>query len=449
MAENKSPIPVLTDPERFPLLEDLSLLNTLRQGADAPRYNFQSGDRLTAAALEKVKAYQQRIAGRESLLPGQVPAWLSSYVKEQLTHVPFYANRPLDFLQHPTISRKDLAREPWHFVSHQANLNDLLVYQTSGTTGPAMDVNFDAVSQACWIPQLESILQRHQITFSYHPQRVAIALICAQQQTLTYASLSTYLQGAGVLKINLNPADWPTPASRVRYLEAVNPEVLTGDPLAFTALLALKPRLTPRAMVSSAMHLTDTLKAALEAWFQCPVLDIYSLTECRMIACREGDAYRTIRPDLYLEVFAREEDRLLPAGNVGELVVTGGINPFLPLIRYRTGDTASLQVRDGVQYIHHLQARAPVVFYNAQEIPVNNVDISRAMMAFSLAGFTLHQQADGGLRFNGWSNNVSASAVKTVLMRFFGPRLLSVEIHPVTMAGNVPKVTYTSAYTTP
>lgn len=42
---------------------------------------------------------------------------------------------------------------------------------------------------------------------------------------------------AGLAKINLHPDDWRDPDDRARYLDALAPEIVAGDPISFAALL--------------------------------------------------------------------------------------------------------------------------------------------------------------------------------------------------------------------
>ncbi len=412
MEEIRKPVAALTDKERFPLLRDLTFLNQLKQDLCAPKYNFQSGDRLQHHHLKKVHEYAASLKTATFQQSNKIPAWMNDYLKWCVDTVPFYKGSSNSFEELPTMRRADIHAAPWSFVSGECNLNDLLVYQTSGTTGPAMNVLFDPISQASWISQLESVLARFDISLTRGSGSTAIALICDQEQTLTYASLSTYLEGAGVLKINLNKNEWKREQDRIEYLERYNPEILTGDPFAFLSLLSLKPKITPKALVSSAMKLTSGIRQLLEDYFRCPVLDIYSLTECRMIAVAETpDRHRAIRPELFLEIFHPEKDIPLQEGERGELVVTGGINPFLPMIRYRTGDFCSLKIEDGTPYLINLEARTPVFFYRHDNTFVNNVDISRALMDLPLAGFNLHQHTDKRMVFKGWSDVPNLEAV--------------------------------------
>lgn len=444
---NKGPCIGLSDTERFPLLNDINLLHELRQDEWAPNFNFMSGDRITAHHLQEVEQYALSIrTARRFWNENQQPDWLERYWKSCTAEVPFYKYRSGDFRSQPCITREDIRRQPWLFVSEKAKLNDLLVYQTSGTTGAPLDVLFDPVSQACWLPQMQSVLDEYGVFIGEQGRKVAIALICSQATTLTYASLSTYLNGAGILKLNLNTAEWKYPSHPVKYLEKYNPEILTGDPFAFMALLQLKPEISPKALISSAMKLNDGIRKELEGYFNTPVLDVYSLTECRNIAVFEGNKYRAIRPELYLEVFHPEKDEPLPCGERGELVVSGGNNPFLPLIRYRTGDFCCLKIEDGVPYLEELEARKLTIFYSLEGALVNTIDISRKMTRYPLSGFRLHQSENLSLQFEAWTNEDVCGQISSDLLGIFGQVQISIKLNSAESGLSEKVVTYTSDF---
>ncbi|MBU1108759.1 MAG: AMP-binding protein [Candidatus Riflebacteria bacterium] len=439
--------PALTDDERFPLLSDLSFLKELRQDSCGPRYNFRSGDRLTTECLAKVQHYNEGLKAKAFWRPGEIPSWLPAWLDWCRSTVPAYRNYATSFLQNHSLRREQIARAPWNFVSDECSVDDLLVYNTSGTTGAPMDVLFDPVSQAVWIPQLESILAADDIVIEGGAGRVSICLVCLQESTLTYASLSTYLRGAGVLKINLNPADWNDSHDRISYLEKYNPEILTGDPFTFLALADLAPAIRPKALISSAMTLQTGVRKRLEAQFGCPVYDIYSLTECRMIGVsKRPGVHRLIRPELYVEILHPDHDKAVADGERGEITVTGGINPFLPLIRYRTGDFASLRYTDSMIEICDFEGREPIIFMTVDGRFLNNVDISRAMMEFELAAFTLHQRKDRSVEFTGWGADVSEAEIQRVMQNLFGA---AVSCHITIKTDGLPegkKVQYSSEF---
>ena len=446
MDASSDPQIALTDAERFPLLNDLSFLNTLKQDALAPKFNFKSGDRLNALQLSKVKAYKKNYYSTKLFWnEGQPPLWLMDYVQWCFDTVPFYQNKGNQFDSFPTMHRDDIRKQAPLFVSNEANLEELLVYYTSGSTGAKLDVLFDAVSQANWLPQIESVLEDFAISITESSNTTAIALICAQEKTLTYASLSTYLGGAGILKINLNPSEWSHPDNAKKYLEKYKPQILTGDPLAFMALLALQPELRPKAMISSAMKLTTGTKNKLEHYFKCPVIDVYSLTECRNIAYATEIGHKVIRPDLFLEIFDEHHDVPLPNEKRGELVVTGGSNPFLPLIRYRTGDFCSLKIVDGIPYLIDLEARNPVIFFTKSDLKINNIDISNRLSHLPLAGFKMHQRKDKVIEFIGYSNDISPKEIIQLLNVVFKNDIeIQATIEKISQNNTVDKTQYSS-----
>jgi phenylacetate-CoA ligase len=193
------------------------------------------------------------------------------------------------------------------------------------------------------------------------------------------------------------------------------------------------------------MKLTDGTRKKLEQYFNCPVLDIYSMTECRMVAVAENQRHRAIRPDLYLEVFDKDHDILLSYGEIGELVVTGGSNPFLPLVRYRTGDFCKLEMEKGIPFLIDLEARSPVPLYNKNGKLINNIDVSREMSTYPLTGFTLHQHKNLHLVFTGWSEEDLALEVEDSLKEMFGEDMpVTVSIKSTNNDKVYKTVTYTS-----
>ncbi|MDV7137766.1 AMP-binding protein [Maribacter sp. TH_r10] len=447
MEENRGPQLGLTDRERFPTIDDFSLLNQLRQDAYAPTFNFKSGDRLTMEHLQKVRHYEAEILQKNQTFwkAGEQPSWMGSYLKWCHSTVPYFMGKGKELAKYPTISRNELRDIPHLMVSKEADLEDLLVYHTSGSTGPIMDVLFDPVSQASWLPQIISVLDNFGINMEMGKDKVAIAMICAQEKTLTYASLSSYLEGAGILKLNLNPAEWSNPNDAISYLEKYNPQVLTGDPTAFMALHGLQPKIRPKAMISSAMALNKNTQKVLEQYFRCPVIDVYSLTECRNIAYATENGHRAIRPDLYLEIFDPNEDILLPNGERGELTVTGGNNPFLPLVRYRTGDFCGIELKDGIPYLIDLEARQPVVFRTKTGRIINTIDISRALSRYPLVGFKMHQSKNIKIDFKGFSNETIQPDITKVLREILKDEVpLKVEIKKIAVDKNYGKSSYST-----
>src|SRR5262245_36071399 len=157
----------LTDAERFPLLTDAGrrMLVRLREHPHAPRYNYPSGERLRADGLAAVRRYAERLrVERVGWRFGEMPPWLRRFVAHCRREVPFHRERrdwTDDFFALPPIDRADLRREPWAFVPDSADLTDLVVYTTSGTTGQRLPVYSHPEVPNCYLPLIETALAAH------------------------------------------------------------------------------------------------------------------------------------------------------------------------------------------------------------------------------------------------------------------------------------------------
>src|SRR5262249_27896082 len=104
----------------------------------------------------------------------------------------------------------------------------------------------------------------------------------------------------------------------------------------------------------------------------------------------------------------------------GEIVVTGGRNPFLPLLRYRTGDSAGMAFGAGAPRLLGLEGRLPVLFKSATGKAINNMDVTQAMESLSFPQFSLHQHADGWLRCRVRGHASPRDAIHKALRDLFG-----------------------------
>ncbi|HVE53075.1 MAG TPA: AMP-binding protein, partial [Ramlibacter sp.] len=181
-------------------------------------------------------------------------------------------------------------------------------------------------------------------------------------------------------------------------LEALQPEVIAGDPISFDALLRLPVRLRPRAILSVGMMLSPALRDALAARFACPVLDLYSMNEAGPIGVFDAAAggHVLLQPRLYVEILD-PQGRPVPEGTRGEITLSGGFNFCLPLLRDRTGDHAALAHGADGPVLLGLQGRKPVRFRRSDGDWINNIDVTHALASLPLPRYGLHQRVDGAL----------------------------------------------------
>jgi phenylacetate-CoA ligase len=436
----------LTEADRFPLLTDRSraMLRGLQQNAYAPRWTYQCGERLDAAGLADVQAYAARQnTERRGWKFGCAPDWVADFVERCRREVPFYRDRltrdPL-----ATCDREDLRREPWSFVPDSADIADLIVYRTSGTTGNLIHLPAHPTAPARYLPLFQAALAAHGVLL-IGGDRVSLIQVAAQVRTYTFASVSSYLEGAGYAKINLNPGDWNAGNDREMFFDDCAPEIVTSDPFALEQLATLPLRARIKGILSSATLLLPALRDRLQRHFGCPVIDIYSMNETGPIAFARSDSdadeHEILPHNLYVEILD-ESGWPVPPGERGEIVVTGGVNPFLPLVRYRTGDFGSLSFREDVPRLVGIERRRPVVFRAADGAPVVSISVTTALFRIPLPFFSLHQGRDGSLTFRTRCNSTVEHDVYTALVDLFRKSTLNIEQVPLEVAWSGKSIQY-------
>ncbi|MGH7294632.1 MAG: AMP-binding protein [Polyangiaceae bacterium] len=431
-----------------PLVDDRGLRSIERIAAHpcAPRWNRVAGDRLDALDLRAVRAFRDALARGRAPFGSAPPAPLLAWARDRRPRVPSWRTRVPDarsfetaWAAIATTSREDLAVRPESLVPDDAQLDRMIVYRTAGTTGHALLVPHDRRAAACYLPLLETALALRGLDARFGHDDV-VMLVGAQARTVTYATALAVWDQAGFAKLNLTPGEWPGVDAPARFFAELAPALLTGDPVAFAELMGRGVRARPRALVTTAVAMGAVLRARLEAWFAAPVIDWYSLTETGPIgyACARGDGgYHVLPHDLFVEVVDAAGDPVAP-GKRGEIAVTGGRNPFLPLLRYRTGDWGRVDLApcacgDPMPRIVELEGRAPVVLRAATGRAVNPVDVSGVLREHPIVQHELVQRADGSceLALRGVAGEpLDAASVERDLRALFGDVRLTVRLDP-------------------
>jgi phenylacetate-CoA ligase len=306
----------------------------------------------------------------------------------------------------------------------------LINYRTTGTTGHPLLIASHPLVAASYLSFHKRALRRFGVEPRHHRGQVGVVLLGFQKQCFTYVSVTPAMDDSGLAKLNLHPDDWRTPSDRGRYLEALNAEILTGDPLSFAELLRLNVALTPRALLSTSMTLLPALRALLEHRFQCPVLDLYSLNEAGPIAVFDPavSGHVLLQHRLYVEILDPDDHPVAP-GQRGEITLTGGFNFCLPLVRYRTGDFAELTNVGNEPVLRALEGRSPVTFRTQSGESINNIDVTHVLKDLPLAQFSLQQRADGSLDFSYSGASGSPVEVRERLLSLFGKKQ-RLRVHP-------------------
>lgn len=397
------------DGNRTPLLDDAgrALLARMREHPDAPRWTYAVGDRLVAADLDALDHFRAALTTGRATRDHAVPPSVLAAIARARETVPRLRDLPSGDLaarweELPTSTRAELAAAPWEWVPTDTSLTHLLVYRTAGTTGHPVEVPHHPLAVASYLPLVEAALAAHGVVLPHAPDAVSCLLVSAQLKTYTYATVLSGWGGAGFSKINLRPTDWPSTGACTRWMSAWDAPLVNGEPVAFAELLAMDAPIRPRAMLSTSNALTPGLVAEVRERLGAALIDWYSTVETGPIAyaCPRGDLH-VLPHDVHVEV-VDPDSRAVPPGARGEIVVSGGRNPFLPLLRYRTGDTARLVTAacacgDPAPRLLDLEGRTPVVFRARDGTPVGPVDVSRRLRELPLLLHRLRQRPNGAL----------------------------------------------------
>jgi len=377
-----------------------AMLDFMAEHPSAPTFRNQSGNRLLDHEVAELREFEQKhIHQPITWTPGLIPDWLRQFIAHVFTHVPYYralGSAPQQFTDIPTISRADLAADIAAFVPDTVPLERLINFRTTGTTGHPMLIASHPVVAARYLTFHKRALLLNGIRLRHGRGQVGVVLVGFQQRCFTYTSVTPTMDDSGLAKINLHVDDWREPEDRARYLDALAPEVMTGDPLSFAELAKLELTNLPRALISVSMAMSAGMRQMLETRFRCPVLDIYSLNEVGPVAVYDAavGGHLLLQPELYVEVLD-SNDQPVEAGQRGEICLSGGFNFCMPLLRYRTGDFAAMASSVKGPMLLDLAGRSPVRFQTRTGAWVNNIDITHALQALPLPQYGFHQRADG------------------------------------------------------
>lgn len=415
--------PEISEAERFPILtpEGRRFLHALREHPQAPRWNWPNGEQLDEQGLQRVIEFAEALRLHEPDPRDGLPDWIPGFADFCLDEVPFYRQRTsagTAFDDIPSCSRDDLAPTVWSFVPDSQPLDHLIVFSSSGTTGHPAKMPTHPWTAACGVPLLEQALATYGVELPRGVDQVALTNIVSYPGAYTTAIVVAWLQEAGCLRVNLESGVWRDVADRKAYIDHWDAPVILGDPLAFRSLNAVDLDTQPRALMSSIATLTPAFKDDLERRYGAPVFDMYALTEAGIVAVGTEHGFEVLPHDLYVEVLD-EHDQPCPEGVRGEITLTGGRNPFCPLLRYRTGDFASLIHQGGRCRLIDLEGRDPVLFRTPDGRAIHSMEVSRALRRLPLIQFSLSQNSGTEFEFQ-YLGDVNEEQIRAELAELFG-----------------------------
>ncbi|KZY39717.1 MULTISPECIES: hypothetical protein [unclassified Oleiphilus] len=416
------------DYERMPNLDESgsARLKHLVDQPHAPIFRNQSGHHLAQHELDELGHFTREETNLNASACAGENKWIDPFLGKCLESVPFYKHYDKSvqrFEDYPTIDRSDLSVSITDFVPDHLPLDRIIAYETSGTTGHALTIPSHPIVAARYSAYHKKALLWNYVDTGEFRSDLAVILAGFQESCFTYASVSPYLNNKALLKLNFHPNDWGSPDDRELYIDLNKPDLISGDPISLSELSMIPFRHRPKAILSTSMTLLKAVRDDFESRYKCPILDLYSLNEVGPVGCsvpgKEG--FRLLQSKLLVEILDANGNPV-DCGERGEIVLTGGFNDYLPLIRYRTGDFGRLELEDGHWYIRDLEGRPPVQYKTKDGVWLNNVDVTHMLQKFPLSQFSLHQYAEGTLTIT-LPNETYSDSIKQLLETKLGQQV--------------------------
>jgi len=301
----------------------------------ARKIGLATGRPLTLAALRE---WQRRAIG-ETL----------DYVRSRS---PFYRRLLADFprgplpdlrslAEFPFTRATDLQRDPLEFLCvSQDRIARIVTLRTSGTTQAPKRLFFTR-------DDLELTIDffHHGMSTLVSPGRRVLILLPGQLPNSVGDLLARGLARMDVAGIVHGPVQDPEAVLDRIVRDEI--DCLVGIPVQVLAL-ARHPKGGQAAdriasVLLSTDYIPDAVSEALWRAWGCAVFHHYGMTEMGLgggVACRAFDGYHLREADLFFEIVDPDSGKPVPDGEPGEVVFTTLTRQGMPLIRYRTGDSA-------------------------------------------------------------------------------------------------------------
>jgi phenylacetate-CoA ligase len=252
-----------------------------------------------------------------------------------------------DLAKIPILEKAEVRAHWRSFIDERLDPRKLISRHTSGTTGTPVDLVRDVEQESTSFAYADG--RHHEIAGMRRGRNKSVSLgghlVAAPDQTrppfwvLNRPGRQLYMSS-----YHLSPAYMDS------YIDAIrkfSPDYIEGYPSSVYALARhiTRNRLPPiklKAVFTTAETLYDDHREAFSRAFGCKTYNQYGCGEMAMFVaeCQAGSMH--ISCDYGIIEVLDDDDRPVPAGQVGQLVCTSLVNFTQPFIRYRVGDLGAL-----------------------------------------------------------------------------------------------------------
>ena len=278
-------------------------------------------------------------------------------------HVPYYARlfRSIgfdptsvatlgDLKRLPLLTKADILSDLDQFIATNIDRRDMIVEETSGTSGSPLKVYWHKEFYP-WIYALLEVRTRQPAGVSWHDKRANLSgkvLVSADQKKSPFWRYNLAEKQLYLSSYHLNEGNLP---HYVDVLKRFKPAYVIGYPSSMYILaryLIKKDERLPsvRSVISSSEQLTTQVRNVLEEGFGCKVFDCYGSVEWAVAMNECGAGNMHISPEVGIVEVLDDDGNDVQRGEAGELVCTSLLNYAMPFMRYRMGDMGAYPEQD-------------------------------------------------------------------------------------------------------
>jgi phenylacetate-CoA ligase len=269
-------------------------------------------------------------------------ARLRELIRNATAEVPYYRkyDGATSLVDLPVLQKADIRLHYDDFFSEQYERGKLVRVTTSGSYGTPLTFGLSPDRSARKTAEL--IFYSEWASFHIGTRHANVG-------SRPKGSLKAFMQNEVPMLASVVDEEWLE--SRLRRLRSDRMTALIGHAsvLGFLARHSLQTGHTAseysiRSAIATAEPLTSDIREAMREAFGCHVLSRYAAHELGIIAheCPHCGRCHINTPSLVLELLALDGDRPARSGELGRVVVTDLFSQAMPLIRYDTGDLATL-----------------------------------------------------------------------------------------------------------
>lgn len=243
----------------------------------------------------------------------------------------------------PILKKEDVIKNPLAFVSEDCNIRWMFRERTSGTTGTPLLIYYRRDTLIALYALFEARTRRwYGVSLK---QRWAILggqlIVPFQQKKPPFGVHNLGLNQLYLSTHHLSPINAKWYVDSLKYYEPTHMIVYPSSASILATEILKQSLSVPRLKVifSNAELLLTNHRENICKAFQCPVRDIYGMSEIVAGASECERSSMHIWPEVgIIEIFHDTKDVLVKNAESGRLILTGLLNVDMPLIRYEIGD---------------------------------------------------------------------------------------------------------------